>query len=318
MEQQSLQNAYKHQSIGEQVSLQREEVENQISFCPNCAGVISPNMRFCEECGYSLLAKECPHCHKPVSAGMALCPHCMHPVNATRCSFCGEVKEADDLFCTNCGNPSQGIECPQCKTLNFRSFCRVCNTPLNEMAHQAVEEAKNDPRMQKVWQLAQELVDMQDSILSVPETTEADEVSVDVLSDEDKQLLNKYRNLFSHLEKAPISDDDKSIHRESKSPNVKKETSKQHKSVPSLADLQKKIEEMKAAMASIFPDPNATPEVQRNFICARKIQISEKVKSCWICNYCGCRHNQPSECAREELGGEWEYRIKITEAEILT
>lgn len=35
---------------------------------------------------------------------------------------------------------------------------------------------------------------------------------------------------------------------------------------------------MKAAMASIFPDPNATPEVQRNFICARKIQISEKVK----------------------------------------
>ena len=110
MEQQSLQNAYKHQSIGEQVGLQREEVENQISFCPNCAGVISPNMRFCEECGYSLLAKECPHCHKPVSAGMALCPHCMHPVNATRCSFCGEAKEADDLFCTNCGNPSQGIE----------------------------------------------------------------------------------------------------------------------------------------------------------------------------------------------------------------
>lgn len=249
---------------------------------------------------------------------MALCPHCMHPVNATRCSFCGEAKEADDLFCTNCGNPSQGIECPQCKTLNFRSFCRVCNTPLNEMAHQAVEEAKNDPRMQKVWQLAQELVDMQDSILSVPETTEADEVSVDVLSDEDKQLLDKYRNLFSHLGNAPISDDDKSIHRESKSPNVKKETSKQHKSVPSLADLQKKIEEMKAAMASIFPDPNATPEVQRNFICARKIQISEKVKSCWVCNYCGCRHNQPSECAREELGGEWEYRIKTTEAEILT
>lgn len=87
MEHQSLQNAYKHQSISEQVGLQREEVENQISFCPNCAGVISPNMRFCEECGYSLLAKECPHCHKPVSAGMALCQHCMHPVNATRCSF---------------------------------------------------------------------------------------------------------------------------------------------------------------------------------------------------------------------------------------
>lgn len=46
MEHQSLQNAYKHQSISEQVGLQREEVENQISFCPNCAGVISPNMRF--------------------------------------------------------------------------------------------------------------------------------------------------------------------------------------------------------------------------------------------------------------------------------
>ena len=35
-------------------------------------------------------------------------------------------------------------------------------------------------------------------------------------------------------------------------------------------------------------------------------------------NYCGCRHNQPSECVREELGGEWEYIIKTTEAEILT
>ena len=52
-------------------------------------------MRFCEECGYSLLAKECPHCHKPVSAGMALCQHGMHPGNETRCSFCGEAKEAD-------------------------------------------------------------------------------------------------------------------------------------------------------------------------------------------------------------------------------
>lgn len=38
MEHQSLQNAYKHQSISDQVGLQREEVGNQISFCPIVRG----------------------------------------------------------------------------------------------------------------------------------------------------------------------------------------------------------------------------------------------------------------------------------------
>lgn len=319
MEKQSFQNIYRHQGISEQVNLQREEEENNVSSCPNCGGMISSDMRFCEDCGYSLLARNCPCCHKPVNAGMALCPHCMHPVNATRCSFCGEPKEADDLFCPNCGNPSKGIECPQCKTLNFRSFCRVCNTPLNEMARQAIEEAKNDPRMQKVWKLAMELSDLQDSIiLSASEKDEVDDGAIDVLSDDDKELLSKYRNLFSHLGNAPISNNDKPILEEHRAQKVKKPSPKQHKCSLSVEDLRRKIEEMKAAMASFFPDSNATPEVQRNFICARKIQISQKVKSCWVCNYCGCRHNQPSECVREELGGEWEYQTKITEAEILT
>ncbi len=38
MEQQSLQNAYKHQGISEQVNLQREEEEIHVSSCPNCGG----------------------------------------------------------------------------------------------------------------------------------------------------------------------------------------------------------------------------------------------------------------------------------------
>ena len=118
-------------------------------------------MRFCEECGCAVDESQCPHCHQTIPPGMALCPHCGRPVNLSRCSFCGAAKEPDEPFCSECGNPTQGIVCPICGTLNYRSFCRQCNHPLNERALQAVMEAHNDPRMQEVQQLAEQLEEME-------------------------------------------------------------------------------------------------------------------------------------------------------------
>ena len=87
-------------------------------------------------------------------------------LHAELCSFCGASMEADDFFCPDCGNPRTGIICPDCNTLNFRSFCRKCNRPLNEMAMQEMQKAKERPVFQEMLALAQELADLEEQILN--------------------------------------------------------------------------------------------------------------------------------------------------------
>ena len=35
------------------------------------------------------------------------------------------------------------------------------------------------------------------------------------------------------------------------------------------------------------------------------------MKVAWICNFCGCWHNDPDECVRPDLKGRWVYDDKI-------
>lgn len=311
--------------------------------CPRCGAPVEEGMRFCEECGCAVDEYQCPHCHQTIPPGMALCPHCGRPVNLSRCSFCGAAKEPDEPFCSECGNPTQGIVCPICGTLNYRSFCRQCNHPLNERALQAVMDAHNDPRMQEVQQLAEQLEEMETLIHQAHELAkEASDDSADdgngnigdaapdtgeSLTEADRKLLDNYKSLYAEL---GINYTHKPSPAPKPSPGngntaTRQTVAERQKQLLHGATLQekmeefkRKMEEMKAKMNAMQPDPSATPETQRDFICARKVTVKSMSKNVWICNWCHCQHNDPSECYREDLGGEWTYSYRYHDVEIIS
>ncbi|MDE6286627.1 MAG: hypothetical protein K2L99_06515, partial [Muribaculaceae bacterium] len=78
---------------------------------------------------------------------------------------------------------------------------------------------------------------------------------------------------------------------------------------------KEKAAEMNAALAALVPPPDYTPQQKRDYFSARKVirshvhaDLSEYNPSVWCCNYCGCLHNNPSECAEPQLGGTWIYQ----------
>ena len=315
-----------HQSLSEQqVKTQQKTTEKQAEqpqCCPNCGTPCHSGDKFCEECGMPLKGKSCVRCGVPIQADWEICPHCGQSLHAGLCSFCGASMEADDSFCPDCGNPRTGIICPDCNTLNFRSFCRKCNRPLNEMAMQEMQKAKHDPVFQEMLALAQELADLEERILDTPsgEISEEDSEPPQLeLSEADKKLIQQYKDLFAgsgSLEEISIP-----------KPKPLKETPVQARPKIQLnvkrVDLdeakqlyKEKLEEMRGLMEKLRPEGDMTPQMQRNYYSARKLPVLRKSVSkapvCWVCNLCGCQHNQPSECAQPELGGTWIYEDVVT------
>lgn len=315
-----------HQSLSEQqVKTQQKTTEKQAEqpqCCPNCGTPCHSGDKFCEECGMPLKGKSCVRCGVPIQADWEICPHCGQSLHAELCSFCGASMEADDSFCPDCGNPRIGIICPDCNTLNFRSFCRKCNRPLNEMAMQEMQKAKHDPVFQEMLALAQELADLEERILDTPsgEISEEDSEPPQLeLSEADKKLIQQYKDLFAgsgSLEEISIP-----------KPKPLKETPVQARPKIQLnvkrVDLdeakqlyKEKLEEMRGLMEKLRPEGDMTPQMQRNYYSARKLPVLRKSVSkapvCWVCNLCGCQHNQPSECAQPELGGTWIYEDVVT------
>lgn len=76
-------------------------------------------------------------------------------------------------------------------------------------------------------------------------------------------------------------------------------------------ELIKVTNDLNAILEQMLPPAGSTPQEQRNYFCARKVAVTSKsiqrVKVGWVCNYCGCCHNQPSECTKPYLGGTWKY-----------
>ena len=315
-----------HQSLSEQqVKTQQKTTEKQAEqpqCCPNCGTLCHSGDKFCEECGMPLKGKSCVRCGVPIQADWEICPHCGQSLHAELCSFCGASMDANDSFCPDCGNPRTGIICPDCNTLNFRSFCRKCNRPLNEMAMQEMQKAKHDPVFQEMLALAQELADLEKRILDTPsgEISEEDSEPPQLeLSEADKKLIQQYKDLFAgsgSLEEISIP-----------KPKPLKETPVQARPKIQLnvkrVDLdeakqsyKEKLEEMRGLMEKLRPEGDMTPQMQRNYYSARKLPVLRKSVSkapvCWVCNLCGCQHNQPSECAQPELGGTWIYEDVVT------
>ena len=233
-----------------------------------------------------------------------------------RCTFCGAPVEPGMRFCTECGNNREGITCPHCGTLNFRSFCKNCFAPLNEQAQKALTEAKFDPHFQRAEQLVREMAELE-KIISEAEAAdqynEAPDRSVR-LSDEDRQIIDAYRDLFAGIANPPPP----SAPADDPAPATRTRERKQfliQRAEDAMKLYKSKMAELQMHMDAMLPDSAATPEEQRDFFSARIITTTriELVKQGWVCNYCGCFHKCPYECAEPQLGGKWVFFEKEVE-----
>ena len=77
------------------------------------------------------------------------------------------------------------------------------------------------------------------------------------------------------------------------------------------------VKSLNQILAEMLPPAGSTPQQQRNYFSARKIAVVHQQRTLtpvgWVCNFCGCTHSNPGECARPELGGQWQYTETITE-----
>jgi len=305
--------------------------------CANCGATVPDGARFCEECGAPQGGHKCASCGATVDPGLAICPVCGHPAT-TQCTFCGSEMSAGDAFCPECGNPRGGILCPECGTLNFRSFCRKCNHPLNPLALHALEQAKADPRYQRASKLAEEMADMEDEMarleqLIARERAAADEPTLavdDSVSEETRRLLDEFERLSQTApgRKRPVEQPKPATTAPKKADDFVIETGGPREDIDTgggrggFSDAAARLEQLRTqyrAKAAEFqreidamvPDPADPPEIQRNFACAHMITTrvtvytKEKQRMAWVCNKCHIWHSNPSECGVREFGGKW-------------
>ncbi|MDR0872437.1 MAG: zinc ribbon domain-containing protein [Prevotellaceae bacterium] len=188
--QQQVQQHTQQKTAGKTQSVMQQSLQ-----CPNCESAISTADTFCAECGMRVNTHSCAKCGAEVDAHDEICPQCGGNLRAEQCSFCGSQISTADIFCPECGNPRGGIVCPNCKALNFRSFCRKCDTPLNALAQEALEEARKDPRLQKTIEIAQELENLEEIIRQFEE--ESEEAETFELTEENKKTIERYNDLMA-------------------------------------------------------------------------------------------------------------------------
>ena len=269
---------------------------------------------------------ECPNCHEEVSARYEICPHCGHPLHTGTCTYCGAPMDADDLFCGECGGSRKGVTCPQCGVLNFRSFCRNCNAPLDELAQQELERAKHDPVFGRMLTLAKRLAELENQIQQaaagqaeeqeMQEERVADFTQMAELTEEEKALAEEYRRMMATMGMS-VPEVPKPEAPKAAQPVERKKRATIE--APDLSALQEEyrqgLQEMAELMSQLQPDPAAPPQIQRNYYSARKLPVihTEVVQDPaeWVCNFCGCHHRQPSECAEPDLGGTWIYTSHV-------
>lgn len=260
---------------------------------------------------YRLLTSKdllCSNCKNPVDEVDELCPHCGNRIHSSYCSFCGAPMSHDDLYCGECGGSVKGIPCPNCGTICFRSFCPNCNQAVDDLGKEELRKAMSDPVYLRACMLVEHIVELQEGN-SIQENTA--EVSNDIMG-----ILDRYSNLQDSSdfnEENGMSQ--KQLIIDSKRIDVEEDKAISLTYTEDLvSDISSSVKELDELLKSMIPDPGLTPQMQRNYFCARKVAVYHKsivkVQVGWRCNLCGCIHKSPSECAKPELGGTWVYYNK--------
>lgn len=269
--------------------------------------------RTCKHCGFALMEQD------------AFCPACHYPTIHNRCTFCGTQMLPDDIFCPECGVSKGGIRCPRCKTVNFKGFCVNCHQPLTEEAYEEYQKAQADPKVQQMKKLMEEIAQLEVD-LDIAEPDEEEELQQQESQETGLQNQEQQQELlFSDEELQDMIEPDECEIPLQPLPETKitpcppktqeerrKKKEVYHEKVASLNEIYKEFS----------PDPDSTPEMQRNYYSARMVKIKtttrQRVCTGWICNYCGYHHRVPEDCCKPQLGGTYVYRDKVIETETWT
>lgn len=278
----------------------------------------------------------CPHCGQPVRKSWEWCPSCGHSL-VDWCTFCGADIPRGEDECPECGMSRSGIVCPECGTRNAGGFCRKCNEPLTLAAKKELERALKDPQFVKAAELAVQAAELLARIEAeeqeVPESEIKEiELPEDVLRL--KELLGK--TTLRRFDKLSDRSDQKretgSVAEPVEAPALRQaqglrtsttgepcrttcSAANKMKSKAELrAEYSKIQEELNKALEGMLPPVGSTPQEQRNYFSARKLPVEKviltKGREAWVCNFCGCWHNCPSECCEPWHGGKWVYEYK--------
>lgn len=265
--------------------------------------------------GYSPILKRCCNCGQNVNLYDEVCPHCMHPIHKSVCTYCGAQMEEGDKYCGECGGPRDGIKCPKCGTLNFRSFCVNCNTPLDQLALDEIKKAQSDPIFLKIKDVGKKISEIESQLARLKEKRNPLQ-----LNEKEKQVISQYKKLLDQLEvNINAQSEDKQVETEDVLVNTAVPPVDNIDSVVDLEPLEieykKTIEDLNELMTQLIPDPGLPPQIQRNYYSARKLPVYNKKihhePVAWVCNLCGCHHQYPSQCSRPELGGHWVYNTRV-------
>lgn len=263
--------------------------------------------------------QKCPYCGMSIKGTEEFCPHCGRPL-APYCTFCGAEMSPGEDSCPECGMSRHGVICPRCGTLNARAYCRKCNEPLTPAARKEVERAMKDPVYLKAAELAVRMAELQQLLEDTPdggltglEGEEAPEDRRPVRELPPDILRLKEMLAAVNAGKMPSAKTPQSATPPAKAAPTKAKPVRKTKTELQ-AEYARMKAELNATLENMVPPAGSTPQEQRNYYSARRISVIQKTRSdnpvAWVCNYCGCWHNKPSECCEPWHGGTWIYEEK--------
>lgn len=249
----------------------------------------------------------CPHCGQPVRKSWEWCPSCGHSL-VDWCTFCGADIPRGEDECPECGMSRSGVVCPKCGTRNAGGFCRKCNEPLTLAAKKELERAQKDPQFLKAAELAVQAAELLARI-------EAEEQEVPESEIKEIELPEDVLKLKELLGKTTLRQAQGPDGKQTQPLDGKQQQAQKPKSKAELrAEYSKIQEELNKALEGMLPPVGSTPQEQRNYFSARKLPVEKviltKGREAWVCNFCGCWHNCPSECCEPWHGGKWVYEYK--------
>lgn len=249
----------------------------------------------------------CPHCGQPVRKSWEWCPSCGHSL-VDWCTFCGADIPRGEDECPECGMSRSGVVCPKCGTRNAGGFCRKCNEPLTLAAKKELERALKDPQFVKAAELAVQAAELLARI-------EAEEQEVTGQESKEIELPEDVLRLKELLGKTTLRQAQGPDGKQTQPLDGKQQQAQKPKSKAELrAEYSKIQEELNKALEGMLPPVGSTPQEQRNYFSARKLPVEKtiqtKTREAWVCNFCGCWHNCPSECCEPWHGGKWVYEYK--------
>ena len=219
------------------------------------------------------------------------------------CTFCGADIPRGEDECPECGMSRGGIVCPKCGTRNAGGFCRKCNEPLTLAAKKELERALKDPQFVKAAELAVQAAELLARIEM--EDTPEEEVKKEIELPEDVLRLKELLGKATLRQQAQGSNG----MRQAQRPNEMQQAQRQKSKAELRAEYSKIKAELDKALNEMLPPAGSTPQEQRNYFSARKLPVEKiiqtKTREAWVCNFCGCWHNCPSECCEPWHGGKW-------------